>query len=83
MGRRNWSTTSDTYCKKTGIVTVTIVSTHSILKEPKNELSPSRSWGSKNNVDTLIIPNQNLFVSNEQTSFAEAFRKADNVLSMV
>jgi cell division protein FtsZ len=36
----------------------------------------------KNNVDTLlIIPNQNLFkVSNEQTSFAEAFRKADNVL---
>ena len=36
----------------------------------------------KNNVDTLlIIPNQNLFkVSNEQTSFAEAFKKADNVL---
>ena len=36
----------------------------------------------KSNVDTLlIIPNQNLFkVSNEQTSFAEAFKKADNVL---
>jgi cell division protein FtsZ len=36
----------------------------------------------KKSVDTLlIIPNQNLFkVSNEQTSFADAFKKADNVL---
>ena len=39
----------------------------------------------KENVDTLIvIPNQNLFkIANEKTTFAEAFKKADNVYSMV
>ena len=45
-------------------------------------IDPSDLSAIKNKEDTLlIIPNQNLFkVTNEQTSFAEAFKKADNVL---
>ena len=69
--------------KNLGIVTVAIVSTPfnfegtkrmNLAKEGLDEL--------KQSVDTLlVIPNQNLFkVSNEQTSFADAFKKADNVL---
>ena len=69
--------------KKLGIVTVAIVSTPFNFEGTKRmNLALKGLEEVKNNVDTLlIIPNQNLFkVSNEQTSFAEAFRKADNVL---
>tara|TARA_Y100000768_G_scaffold305996_1_gene239934 strand:+ start:3542 stop:5056 length:1515 start_codon:yes stop_codon:yes gene_type:complete len=69
--------------KKLGIVTVAIVSTPFNFEGTKRmNLSLQGLEDVKNNVDTLlIIPNQNLFkVSNEQTSFAEAFKKADNVL---
>ncbi len=69
--------------KKLGIVTVAIVSTPFNFEGTKRmNLALQGLEDVKNNVDTLlIIPNQNLFkVSNEQTSFAEAFRKADNVL---
>jgi len=69
--------------KKLGIVTVAIVSTPFNFEGTKRmNLAIQGLEDVKNNVDTLlIIPNQNLFkVSNEQTSFAEAFKKADNVL---
>ena len=69
--------------KKLGIVTVAIVSTPFNFEGTKRmNLALDGLEEVKNNVDTLlIIPNQNLFkVSNEQTSFAEAFKKADNVL---
>ena len=69
--------------KKLGIVTVAIVSTPFNFEGTKRmNLALQGLEEVKNNVDTLlIIPNQNLFkVSNEQTSFAEAFKKADNVL---
>ncbi len=69
--------------KKLGIVTVAIVSTPFNFEGTKRlNLAIQGLEEVKNNVDTLlIIPNQNLFkVSNEQTSFAEAFKKADNVL---
>jgi len=69
--------------KKLGIVTVAIVSTPFNFEGTKRmNLALQGLEDVKNNVDTLlIIPNQNLFkVSNEQTSFAEAFKKADNVL---
>ncbi len=69
--------------KKLGIVTVAIVSTPFNFEGTKRmNLALEGLEEVKNNVDTLlIIPNQNLFkVSNEQTSFAEAFKKADNVL---
>ena len=69
--------------KKLGIVTVAIVSTPFNFEGTKRmNLALQGLEEVKSNVDTLlIIPNQNLFkVSNEQTSFAEAFKKADNVL---
>ncbi len=69
--------------KKLGIVTVAIVSTPFNFEGTKRmNLALQGLEEVKDNVDTLlIIPNQNLFkVSNEQTSFAEAFKKADNVL---
>ncbi len=69
--------------KKLGIVTVAIVSTPFNFEGTKRmNLALQGLEEVKKNVDTLlIIPNQNLFkVSNEQTSFAEAFKKADNVL---
>ncbi len=69
--------------KKLGIVTVAIVSTPFNFEGTKRmNLALQGLEEVKNFVDTLlIIPNQNLFkVSNEQTSFAEAFKKADNVL---
>ncbi len=69
--------------KKLGIVTVAIVSTPFNFEGTKRmNLALKGLEEVKNNVDTLlIIPNQNLFkISNEQTSFAEAFKKADNVL---
>lgn len=69
--------------KKLGIVTVAIVSTPFNFEGTKRmNLALEGLEEVKKNVDTLlIIPNQNLFkVSNEQTSFAEAFKKADNVL---
>ncbi len=69
--------------KKLGIVTVAIVSTPFNFEGTKRmNLALQGLEEVKSNVDTLlIIPNQNLFkISNEQTSFAEAFKKADNVL---
>ena len=69
--------------KKLGIVTVAIISTPFNFEGTKRmNLALQGLEDVKKNVDTLlIIPNQNLFkVSNEQTSFAEAFKKADNVL---
>ena len=69
--------------KKLGIVTVAIVSTpFNFEGTTRMNLALQGLEEVKSNVDTLlIIPNQNLFkVSNEQTSFAEAFKKADNVL---
>jgi cell division protein FtsZ len=69
--------------KKAGIVTVAIVSTPFNFEGTKRmNLAKEGLEELKKNVDTLlIIPNQNLFrVSNEQTSFADAFKKADNVL---
>ena len=69
--------------KKLGIVTVAIVSTPFNFEGTKRmNLALQGLEEVKKNVDTLlIIPNQNLFkISNEQTSFAEAFQKADNVL---
>ena len=69
--------------KKLGIVTVAIVSTPFNFEGTKRmNLALEGLEEVKSNVDTLlIIPNQNLFkISNEQTSFAEAFKKADNVL---
>ncbi len=69
--------------KKLGIVTVAIISTPFNFEGTKRmNLALQGLEDVKSNVDTLlIIPNQNLFkVSNEQTSFAEAFKKADNVL---
>ena len=69
--------------KKLGIVTVAIISTPFNFEGTKRmNLALQGLEEVKSNVDTLlIIPNQNLFkVSNEQTSFAEAFKKADNVL---
>ena len=69
--------------KKLGIVTVAIVSTPFNFEGTKRmNLALQGLEDVKSNIDTLlIIPNQNLFkVSNEQTSFAEAFKKADNVL---
>ena len=69
--------------KKLNIVTVAIVSTPFNFEGTKRmNLANEGLEELKKNVDTLIIiPNQNLFkVSNEQTSFADAFKKADNVL---
>jgi cell division protein FtsZ len=69
--------------KSANIVTVAIVSTPFNFEGTKRmNLALDGLEEVKQNVDTLlIIPNQNLFkVSNEQTSFAEAFKKADNVL---
>ncbi|MDA1284381.1 MAG: cell division protein FtsZ [Proteobacteria bacterium] len=69
--------------KKLNIVTVAIVSTPFNFEGTKRmNLANEGLEELKKSVDTLlIIPNQNLFkVSNEQTSFADAFKKADNVL---
>jgi len=69
--------------KKANIVTVAIVSTpFNFEGTQRMKLANEGLEKLKKSVDTLlIIPNQNLFkVSNEQTSFADAFKKADNVL---
>ena len=69
--------------KKLNIVTVAIVSTPFNFEGTKRmNLANEGLEELKKSVDTLeVIPNQNLFkVSNEQTSFADAFKKADNVL---
>lgn len=69
--------------KKANIVTVAIVSTPFNFEGTKRmNLANEGLEELKKSVDTLlIIPNQNLFkVSNEQTSFSDAFKKADNVL---
>ncbi len=69
--------------KKLNIVTVAIVSTPFNFEGTKRmNLANEGLEELKKSVDTLlIIPNQNLFkISNEQTSFADAFKKADNVL---
>ncbi|MDB9776863.1 cell division protein FtsZ [Alphaproteobacteria bacterium] len=69
--------------KKANIVTVAIVSTpFNFEGTQRMKLANEGLEELKKSVDTLlVIPNQNLFkVSNEQTSFADAFKKADNVL---
>ena len=69
--------------RETGILTVGVVTkpfhfegTHR-MRQAEKGIAELQKW-----VDTLIvIPNQNLFrIANERTTFAEAFRMADEVL---
>ncbi len=70
--------------KEKGILTVAVV-TKPFDFEGKKRMDVAEIGLSylKENVDTLIvIPNQNLFkIANEKTTFAEAFKMADDVLS--
>ena len=69
--------------KEKGILTVAVV-TKPFDFEGKKRMDVAENGLStlKDNVDTLIvIPNQNLFkIANEKTTFAEAFKMADDVL---
>ncbi len=69
--------------KEKGILTVAVV-TKPFDFEGKKRMEVAENSLSllKENVDTLIvIPNQNLFkIANEKTTFAEAFKMADEVL---
>ncbi len=69
--------------KEKGILTVAVV-TKPFDFEGKKRMEVAENSLSllKENVDTLIvIPNQNLFkIANEKTTFAEAFKMADDVL---
>ncbi len=69
--------------KEKGILTVAVV-TKPFDFEGKKRMDVAEKSLSllKENVDTLIvIPNQNLFkIANEKTTFAEAFKMADDVL---
>ncbi len=69
--------------KEKGILTVAVV-TKPFDFEGKKRMDVAETSLSllKENVDTLIvIPNQNLFkIANEKTTFAEAFKMADDVL---
>ena len=69
--------------KEKGILTVAVV-TKPFDFEGKKRMDVAETGLStlKENVDTLIvIPNQNLFkIANEKTTFAEAFKMADDVL---
>ena len=69
--------------KDKGILTVAVV-TKPFDFEGKKRMDVAENGLStlKENVDTLIvIPNQNLFkIANEKTTFAEAFKMADDVL---
>ena len=70
-------------CRQRGILTVGVVTKpFSFEGHKRTQFAEMGVEELKNNVDTLIIiPNQNLFrIANEQTSFADAFKMADNVL---
>lgn len=69
--------------REKGILTVAVVTKPFDFEGKKRMDVAEKSLSSlKENVDTLIvIPNQNLFkIANEKTTFAEAFKMADDVL---
>ncbi len=70
-------------CKERGILTVGVVTKPFQFEGAQRmRLAEAGIDEMAQHVDTLIgIPNQNLFrIANEKTTFAEAFRMADNVL---
>lgn len=70
-------------CKEKGILTVGVVTKPFQFEGAQRmRLAEAGIDEMAQHVDTLIvIPNQNLFrIANEKTTFAEAFRMADNVL---
>ena len=70
-------------CRERGILTVGVVTKPFAFEGHKRtQFAEMGIEELKHNVDTLIIiPNQNLFrIANEKTSFADAFKMADNVL---
>lgn len=69
--------------REAGILTVGVVTKPFFFEGAKRSASAERGIAElKRHVDTLItIPNQNLFrVANEQTTFSDAFKMADEVL---
>lgn len=69
--------------REAGILTVGVVTKPFFFEGAKRAASAERGISElKRHVDTLIIiPNQNLFrVANEQTTFSDAFKMADEVL---
>ena len=69
--------------REKGILTVGVVTKPFHFEGPRRmKLAESGLEEMQKNVDTLIvIPNQNLFrLANEKTTFADAFKLADNVL---
>jgi cell division GTPase FtsZ len=71
--------------RERGILTVSVVTKPFDFEGPKRKKSADAGIEELQQfVDTLIvIPNQNLFrLANERTTFAEAFKMADNVLYM-
>merc|ERR1711865_839619 len=69
--------------KEKGILTVAVVTKPFDFEGQKRmQVAENGLKDLKDNVDTLIIiPNQNLFkIANEKTTFAEAFKMADDVL---
>ena len=69
--------------KEKGILTVAVVTKPFDFEGKKRmDVAEKSLCFLKDNVDTLIvIPNQNLFkIANEKTTFAEAFKMADDVL---
>ena len=69
--------------KEKGILTVAVVTKPFDFEGKKRmEVADTSLSLLKENIDTLIvIPNQNLFkIANEKTTFAEAFKMADDVL---
>lgn len=69
--------------REAGILTVGVVTKPFFFEGAKRAASAERGIAElKKHVDTLIIiPNQNLFrVANEQTTFSDAFKMADEVL---
>lgn len=69
--------------REAGILTVGVVTKPFFFEGAKRAASAERGIAElKRHVDTLItIPNQNLFrVANEQTTFSDAFKMADEVL---
>lgn len=70
-------------CREHGILTVGVVTKPFTFEGNKRaQFADQGIEELKNNVDTLIIiPNQNLFrIATENTSFADAFKMADDVL---
>ncbi|HEY4251848.1 MAG TPA: cell division protein FtsZ [Roseomonas sp.] len=71
--------------RERGVLTVGVVTKPFDFEGPKRRRSAEQGLEELQSVvDTLIvIPNQNLFkMANERTTFAEAFKMADNVLYM-